>query len=49
MLTQVSSFLFSVGKLFFDSILSDWGIIGLGLIATFLVIRVVKFIKRFFK
>lgn len=49
MLVQVSTFLFSVGSQFFSSIMSDWGIIGLGLIATFLLIRVVNFIKRFFK
>lgn len=49
MLVQVSNFLFSVGLSLFNSIMSDWGIIGLGLISTFLLIRVVNFMKRFFK
>lgn len=49
MLVQVSDFLFNLGSMFFNSILSDWGIIGLGLISTFLIVRVVNFIRRFFK
>lgn len=49
MLVQVSQFLYSVGSMFFNSIMSEWGIIGIGLISTFLIIRVVNFIRRFFK
>lgn len=49
MLVQVSNFLFSVGLSLFNSLMTEWGIIGLGLVSTFLLIRVVNFIKRFFK
>lgn len=49
MLLQVSEFLFNVATNIFDSLLSDWGIIGLGIVSTFLLIRVVNFIRRLFK
>lgn len=49
MLVDVANFLFNTSVSFFNSIMTDWGIIGIGLISTFLLIRVVNFIKRFFK
>lgn len=49
MLTQVAQFLFSTGSRFFNSILSDWGIIGYGILSTFLIVRVTNFIRRFFR
>lgn len=48
MLKEVATFLFNSGKLFFDSLLSDWGIIGLGIISCFIIPRITNFIKRFF-
>lgn len=48
-MTEVATWLFNVGIAFFNSLLYDWGIIGFGVISTFLLIRVVNFIKRFFK
>lgn len=49
MLSQTADFLFSSGKKFFDSFLSDWGIIGYGIIIVFIIPRVVNFMKRFFR
>lgn len=49
MLIQVSEFIFKTALDFFNSLLSDWGIIGLGIVSTFLLIRVVNFIRRLFK
>lgn len=49
MLVDVANFLFNTSISFFNSIITDWGIIGVGLIATFLLIRVANFIRRFFK
>lgn len=49
LLTTVAQFLFSVGSKFFNSILTDWGIIGLGVLSTFVIIRVVNFVRRLFK
>lgn len=49
MFVQVADFLFSTGKLIFDSLLTDWGIIGIGILSTFFIVRVTNFIKRFFK
>lgn len=49
MFLQVANFLFDSGKRIFDSLLSDWGIIGISVIASFVLIRVAEFIKRFFK
>lgn len=49
MLVQVADFLFSSGKKFFDSLLTDWGIIGFGIISVFVLPRVVNFMKRFFR
>lgn len=46
---QTAQWLFSTGLSFFNSIMSDWGVIGVGLVSTFLIIRVVNFVKRFFK
>lgn len=48
-MTEVANFLFVSGKKFFDSFLSDWGIIGFGMIAVFVVPRIVNFMKRFFR
>lgn len=48
-LITITVWLFNTGKSLFDSILTDWGIIGLGILSTFLIIRVVNFMKRFFK
>lgn len=48
-MVEVSNWLFNIGSMFFQSILNDWGIIGLGLISTFILVRVVNFIKRFFR
>lgn len=44
MLAQVADFLFLSGKKFFDSLLTDWGIIGFGIISMFVFPRVVNFI-----
>lgn len=49
MLTQVAQFLFNSGKSFFDSFMSDWGIIGYGIVIAFVIPRVVNFMKRFFQ
>lgn len=49
MLVQVADFLFMSGKKFFDSLLTDWGIIGFGIISMFVFPRVVNFMKRFFR
>lgn len=46
---DVANWIFSTGLSFFNSILSDWGIIGVGILSTFLLIRVVNFMRRFFK
>lgn len=48
-MAQVAQWLFDTGSLFFNSIMTDWGIVGLGVIATFLIIRVVNFVKRFLR
>lgn len=48
MLANVADFLFTSGKKFFDSLLTDWGIIGMGIIFMFIMPRVVNFMKRFF-
>lgn len=42
-----AQFLISSAKAFFDSLLSDWGVIGYGIIAVLIVRPVIKFIKRF--
>lgn len=49
MLNLVANYIFTVGKQLFDSLLSVWGIIGLGIVFNFLLVRVVNFIKKFFK
>lgn len=49
MLLQVAQFLFNTASDFFNSLLSDWGIIGFGIVATFLLVRVTNFIRRFFR
>lgn len=46
---EVAQYLFNTSILFFNSIVSDWGIIGMGILSTFLLIRVVNFMRRFFK
>lgn len=46
---DVANWLFSTGLSFFNSILSDWGIVGIGILSTFLLVRVVNFMRRFFK
>lgn len=48
-MVDVAQWLFNTGILFFNSLLSDWGIIGLGIISTFLLVRVVNFMRRFFR
>lgn len=48
-MTTVAQYLFSTGQLFFNSILTDWGIIGYGILSTFIIIRVVNFVRRLFK
>lgn len=49
MLLQVANFMFDSSRKLFQSMLTDWGIIGLSLIGTFLLIRVANFMRRFFK
>lgn len=49
MFTQTANWLFSIGSSFFNSLLSDWGIIGFGVLSTFLIVRVFNFVKRFFR
>lgn len=48
-MVEVANYLFNTSILFFNSLMSDWGIIGIGVISTFLLVRVVNFIRRFFK
>lgn len=48
-MVEVADFLFNSGIAFFNSLVNDWGIIGIGIVSTFLLIRVVNFIRRFFK
>lgn len=47
-MTQVATFLANSIKAFVSAMANDWGILGLGLIACFILDRVVNFIKRFF-
>lgn len=49
MLVQVAEFLFNTGTMFFNSIMTTWGIIGMGIVSTFILVRVANFIKRFFR
>lgn len=49
MLKEVANFLLNSGKLFFDSIMIDWGVIGYGIVAVFVIARLENFVKRFFK
>lgn len=49
MLQNVADFLFSTGRSFFNSFLSDWDILGYAIISFFIFPRVVNFIKRFFR
>lgn len=49
MLVTVANSLFQWGKMFFQSLITDWGIIGFGIVCTFILVRVVNFIKRFFR
>lgn len=46
---DVANWLFNTGLRFFNSVLNDWGIIGIGILSTFLLVRVVNFMRRFFK
>lgn len=48
-LVQVAQWLFDNGVRLFNSIVNDWGIIGLGLVSTFLLVRVANFMHKFFK
>lgn len=48
-MVDVAAFLFNTGSMFWQSLLNDWGIIGLGLVSTFLIVRVANFIRRFFR
>ena len=47
-MVDVADFIFSICKNFFDSFLSDWGIIGFGIISIFIIPRVANFVKRLF-
>lgn len=49
MFVQVANFLFSLAKQIFDSISTSWGVIGFGILSTFLFARVINFIRRFFR
>lgn len=49
MFVEVANFIFTFGLSLFQSISTTWGIIGMGLLSTFLLLRVVNFIKRFFR
>lgn len=48
-MVDVANYLFNTSILFFNSLMSDWGIIGIGIVSTFLLVRVANFIRRFFK
>lgn len=47
-LVQVANFLTSTGQKMFYMVINDWGVIGLGMTAIFVLSRVVRFIKRMF-
>lgn len=49
MFVQVGNFLIDTMLKYFNSIATDWGIIGIGMISIFVLQRVINFIKRFFK
>ena len=46
---ETAAWLFKFATALFNSMMTTWGILGVGLISTFLVVRVVNFIKRFLK
>lgn len=48
-LGQTAQSLFTWIKVFFDSLLTDWGIIGFAILAFFIVPRVENFIRRMFR
>lgn len=48
-MVDVANFLFDTGRKFFNSFLSDWDVIGYGIISVFVVPRVYNFIRRFFR
>lgn len=48
-LVQVADFLYSTSLSLFNSLKSDWGILGLFILSSFLLIRVANFMRRFFK
>lgn len=47
-LIQTADIMISWMKMFYDSFLTDWGILGMAIISFFVVPRVVNFIKRMF-
>lgn len=47
-LVQTANFLNSSGQKLFSMVIHDWGIIGMGMVAIFVLSRVVRFIKRMF-
>lgn len=46
---NAGTWLFQSAQSLFSSMLKDWGIIGIGIIATFLLVRVSNFMHRFFR
>ncbi len=46
---DVANWLFTSGQTIFSSLVSQWGIIGVGIVATFLLVRVSNFMHRFFR
>lgn len=48
-MSELAQWVFNTGSSFFQSLLTDWDILGFFIIAYFLIVRVVNFVKRFLK
>lgn len=48
-LISTANYLLQWAKSFYDSFLTDWGILGMAIISFFVLPRVTNFIRRMFK
>lgn len=48
-LILVANTLFNWVKRFYDSLMSDWGILGYAIVSSFVIARVIRFMRKMFR